>query len=215
MVYSRRCSRTETARDRYEAKTRVVTFRVASELYEELSKIKSDSGLSFADLIKLGADIATAEIEEKLTELGILQQKVEELRLQVQSAKKAAEATVKQERQERLQKLDREMEAFRLFDLGWDVEETRLKVGMGRDEASARFTEWAAMRGEREKVQEELLRKCVNDHIGILMTHIAMRASRKETEELNGQLRRCRYLVMNPSRATEEEKNFYLGQFGY
>ena len=81
----------ETARNRYEAKTKVVTFRVASELYEELSRIRVDSGLSFADLIKLGADIATAEIEEKLTEIGILQQRVEQLRQQVQSEKKAAD----------------------------------------------------------------------------------------------------------------------------
>lgn len=204
----------ETARDRYEAKTKVVTFRVASELYEELSRIRVDSGLSFADLIKLGADIATTEIEEKLSEIGILQQRADELRQQVQSGKKAAEETINQERHRRLQKLDREMAAFRLFDLGWDVMETRQKLNMGRDEVSAYFTDWANMRGEREKVQEELLRKCVNEHIGILMTHIAMRASHKETEGLNGQLRRCRYLVMHPSEATDEEKTFFLTQFG-
>ena len=43
-----------TARERYEAKTSVVTFRVPKELYDELEKVKKETGLSFTDLIKLG-----------------------------------------------------------------------------------------------------------------------------------------------------------------
>jgi len=74
-----------TARERYEAKTKVVTFRVNHELYDELKKLKAKSGLSFADLVKLGAGIAREEIEDKIEEIRNLQGRLEQLRETVQA----------------------------------------------------------------------------------------------------------------------------------
>ena len=63
-----------TARERYEAKTKVVTFRVSQELYAELKRVQAESGLSFADLVKLGAGITRHEIEDKIEEIHNLQE---------------------------------------------------------------------------------------------------------------------------------------------
>ena len=68
-----------TARERYEAKTKVVTFRVHQGLYEDLKKIKTETSLSFTDLIKLGAGIARDEIEAKIAEENDWQGKLEKL----------------------------------------------------------------------------------------------------------------------------------------
>jgi hypothetical protein len=43
-----------TARERYEKKTKVVTFRVSQEMAREIAEMKTNTGLSNADLIKLG-----------------------------------------------------------------------------------------------------------------------------------------------------------------
>ena len=194
----------ETARDRYEAKTRVVTFRVSHELYDEVSRIKADSGLSFGDLIKLGADIAGEEVRDKIAEISELQEKLEALRRQAESEMAILDETLKKEKQKKIQKLDREMEVFRLFDFGWNIEEVSMKLGSGRNEPSRIFFEWATMREEREKIREELLKKCLRTHIRLLTSHLVMRASGKEYQEVNDQLRRCRYLVMHPSDVLEE-----------
>jgi len=42
-----------TARERYEDKTKVVTFRVPREVHKELEAVKARTGLSNADLIRL------------------------------------------------------------------------------------------------------------------------------------------------------------------
>jgi len=140
-----------TARERYEAKTRVVTFRVQQELYDELSKIKTEAGLSFADLVKMGAGIARDEIATKITETSDLQRKLEELREAVQTEKQLLADITAKERQAQHKKLEYEIQVFRLFDLGWSIEEARFKLEMSQAEVLRHFTDWAAMRGEREK----------------------------------------------------------------
>src|SRR3972149_5422963 len=116
-----------TARERYEAKTKVVTFRVNEELYNDLKKTMMDSGLSFADLIKLGAGIAQDEIEAKIAEKNDLQGKLEQLREAVQIQKQQAAEIVAKERQVQHEKLKHEIEVFRLFDVGWGIEEVMFK----------------------------------------------------------------------------------------
>lgn len=77
-----------TARERYEAKTRVVTFQVHQKLYDDLKKIKAETGLSFADLIKLGAGKTRAEIEATLAEASNPEAKLAELRGMVQTERR-------------------------------------------------------------------------------------------------------------------------------
>jgi len=115
-----------TARERYEAKTRVVTFRVHQKLYEDLKKVKTETSLSFADIVKLGAGIARDTIEAKIAEKNDLQGKLKELREAVQTEKQKVTDIAAKERQEQLVKLEHEIQAFRLFDLGWSIEEPGL-----------------------------------------------------------------------------------------
>ena len=91
-----------TARERYEAKTKVVTFRVHQGLYEDLTRVKTETGLSFADLVKLGAGITRDTIEAKIAEENDLQGKLKELREAVQTEKQRVADIAAKERQEQL-----------------------------------------------------------------------------------------------------------------
>jgi len=62
-----------TARERYEKKTKVVTFRVHQEVYDQIEEIKAKTMLSNADLMKLGAGIAQGEIKAKLADISGLE----------------------------------------------------------------------------------------------------------------------------------------------
>ncbi len=204
-----------TARERYEAKTRVVTFRVHQELYDELRKVKTETGLSFADLVKLGAGIARDEIAAKITETSNLQRKLEELRAVVQAEKQLVADTAAKERQEQLGRLKHEIEVFRFFDLGWSIEEVRFKLGMTQAEISQHFKVWSEMRGEKEKVQVELLKKYLRRHITVLQEQILWRATGSALQESKIQLEHSRRMFNDPSRLTEEERDFLLTEYSY
>ena len=204
-----------TARERYEAKTRVVTFRVHQELYDELRKVKTETGLSFADLVKLGTGIARDEIAAKITETSNLQRKLEELRAVVQAEKQLVADTAAKERQEQLGRLKHEIQVFRFFDLGWSIEEARFKLGMTQAEISQHFKVWSEMRGEREKVQVELLKKYLRRHITVLQEQILWRATGSALQESKIQLEHSRHMFNDPSRLTEEEKDFLLTEYSY
>lgn len=204
-----------TARERYEAKTRVVTFRVHQELYDELRKVRTETGLSFADLVKLGAGIARDEIAAKITETSNLQRKLEELRAVVQAEKQLVADTAAKERQEQLGRLKHEIQVFRFFDLGWSIEEVRFKLGMTQAEISQHFKVWGEMRGEREKIQVELLKKCLRRHITVLQEQILWRATGSALQESKIQLEHSRRMFNDPSRLTEEERDFLLTEYSY
>jgi hypothetical protein len=204
-----------TARERYEARTKVVTFRVSQELYAELKRVQVGTGLSFADLVKLGAGIARKEIEDKMEEINNLQGKLKQLREEQQAGEQLVADMIEKEKQAQHQKLEREIEIFRLFDLGWNIEEVDFKLGLGRRALSKYFDEWAEMRGEREKLQEELLKRCVRRHIAVLSEQIIWRATKGALEDAKGQLERCRYFLMDPSQVSEKEKVFFLTEYCY
>jgi len=204
-----------TARERYEAKTKVVTFRVHQGLYEDLKRIKTETGLSFADLIKLGAGIARDEMETKIAEISDLQGKLEQLREAVQTEKKRVADIAAKERQEQLVKLEHELQAFRLFDLGWSIEEVRLKLRMSRAEVWQRFTDWAGMRGEREKLQTELLKKCLQNYIARLREHIYYHATGRDLEAAKQRLEHSQRMLTDPSKLTEEEKALLISDYSY
>jgi len=204
-----------TARKRYEAKTKVVTFRVNHELYDELKKLKAKSGLSFADLVKLGAGIAREEIEDKIEEIRNLEGKLEQLREAEQSEKQLVADMMVKEKQAQHEKLEREIEIFRLFDLGWSIEEVDFKLKMGRREVSKYFNEWGELRGEKEKLQAELLKKCLHNYILSLQENIRYRLVGRATEEAKRQLEYYRRMLANPSKLTEEEKTLLIADYSY
>ena len=204
-----------TARKRYEAKTKVVTFRVNHELYDELKKLKAKSGLSFADLVKLGAGIAREEIEDKIEEIRNLEGKLEQLREAEQSEKQLVADMMVKEKQAQHEKLEREIELLRLFDLGWSIEEVDFKLKTGRREVSKYFNEWGELRGEKEKLQAELLKKCLHNYILSLQENIQYRLVGRATEEAKRQLEYYRRMLANPSELTEEEKTLLIADYSY
>ena len=204
-----------TARKRYEAKTKVVTFRVNRELYDELKKLKAKSGLSFADLVKLGAGIAREEIEDKIEEIRNLEGKLEQLREAEQAEKQMVADMMVKEKQAQHEKLEREIEVFRLFDLGWSIEEVDFKLKMGRREVSKYFNEWGELRGEKEKLQAELLKKCLHNYILSLQENIRYRLVGRATEEAKRQLEYYRRMLATPSELTEEEKTLLIADYSY
>jgi len=204
-----------TARKRYEAKTKVVTFRVNHELYDELKKLKAKSGLSFADLVKLGAGIAREEIEDKIEEVHNLQGKLAQLREAEQAKRQLVADMMAKEKQAQHQKLEREIEIFRLFDRGWSIEEVDFKLKMGRREVSKYFNEWGELRGEKEKLQAELLKKCLHNYILCLQENIRYRLVGRATEEARRQLEYYRRMLANPSELTEEEKTLLIADYSY
>jgi hypothetical protein len=157
MVYKEGKADMTTARERYEAKTKVVTFRVSQELYEDLEEIRGKAGLSFADLIKLGAGITREEIQKKLSEVSELQARLAELRKAIRQEQKTLDAFIDTTKKERLAKLEQQYKGYTLFDAGWDAEEVRFKLGISKAEASRHFKEWDKLRGQREKLQTEIL----------------------------------------------------------
>ena len=204
-----------TARERYEAKTRVVTFRVTRELYDEIQKLKADSGLSFADLIKLGAGKIEAKIEAKADEASELKDKLAELNEAIEAAQRKLSEIGQKERQVQLARLAKETEMFRLFDLGWTVREVSLKLSISDKESYGRFKEWGQIRKQRRVVQGELVRRCLQKHIGWLQEQILWRATGKDLAEAKEQMDYCQNLLSHPSNIDEGERAFLIGKYSY
>lgn len=204
-----------TARERYEAKTRVVTFRVKQELYEEIEKVRKEADLSFTDLIKLGAGIAREEIQKKLSEVGQAQAQLADLRKTIRQEQKALDAFIDASRKEHLTKLKEQYRVYTLFDAGYTPEEVRFELHIGQADADRHFKEWAKLRGAREKLQIEFLRKCLQNRVGALKEHIRYRAVGKELEEAKEQLAFCRQMLIDPSKLGEDEKAFLIAEYSY
>ena len=204
-----------TARERYEAKTRVVTFRVNQELYENLEEIRKEADLSFADLIKLGAGMAREEIEKKLSEISKLQTKLTELRMTIRQEQKTLDAFIETTRKEQLAKLERQYQMYTLFDAGFSTDEVRFKLDISKSDASRHFKEWGELRGERERLQTELLKKCLQNYILRLREYIQYRATGRDLEEAKQRLEYTRHTLIDPSKLTEEEKALLIAEYSY
>ena len=204
-----------TARERYEAKTRVVTFRVNQELYENLEEIRKEADLSFADLIKLGAGMAREEIEKKLSEISKLQTKLTELRMTIRQEQKMLDAFIETTRKEQLAKLERQYQMYTLFDAGFSTDEVRFKLDISKSDVSRHYKEWGELRGEKEKLQAELLKKCLQNYILSLREYIQYRATGRDLEEAKQHLEYTRRMLIDPSKLTEEEKALLIADYSY
>jgi hypothetical protein len=200
------------ARKRYEAKTRVVTFRVDQEVYEQIEEIRKLEGLSFADLIKLGAGIAREEIDKKLNEVSRLQAQLVDLRKSIFNEQRKLDKLIENARKEKLDKLEREMQAFHLFDTGWSTDEVRSKLGISKDTVFQQYKEWAELRDEREKLQIELFKKYLRKQIANLREYIYYRATGRDLEESKKRLEYCRHMLIDPSKLSEEDKIFLISE---
>jgi len=204
-----------TARERYEAKTRVVTFRVSQEIYEELEKIREGANLSFADLIKLGAGIAQEEIARKLSEASELQEQLADLRKMVQQEQKKLDSFIETTKKEQLAKLEQQYQIYTLFDADYSTDEVRFKLKIGKDEVYQRFKEWGKLRGEREKLQTELLKKCLHNYIISIQENIQYRLTGRASEEAQQRLNYYQSMLIHPSKLTEDEKVFLIDNYSY
>jgi len=119
-----------TSRKRNEKKTKVVTFRVADEMYDQIEDTKVKTGLSNADLIKLGAGISQGEIKAKLAELSGLDRRLAQLKVAIRQTQQELDKVIAQERKRRLAELDTEIEVFKLFDQGWTLVAVSFKMGI-------------------------------------------------------------------------------------
>ena len=86
---------------------------------------------------------------------------------------------------------------------------------MTQAEISQHFKVWGEMRGEREKIQVELLKKCLRRHITVLQEQILWRATGSALQESKIQLEHSRRMFNDPSRLTEEERDFLLTEYSY
>ncbi len=204
-----------TARERYEAKTKVVTFRVSNELYEELEDIREDADLSFADLIKLGAGIAREEIDEKLDEIDELKDKIDELRETVKTEQKQLDYYKETAQKEMMNNLEKQYKIYTLFDVGYSTDEVRFKLKLGSSEVFKHFKEWTELRGERKKLQIELLRKCLNNYLVSVRENIRYRLSGRRAEEAKQYLDYYQAKLADPSKLTKNEKTFLINNYSY
>lgn len=215
MVYKEGKTEMTTARERYEAKTRVVTFRVSQELYEDLEEMRGKAGLSFADLIKLGAGIGREEIQKKLSEVSELQAQLADLRKTIRQEQKTLDAFIDTTKKEQLAKLEQQYQIYTLFDAGFSTDEVRFKLGISKSEVSRHFKEWGELRGEKEKLQTELLKKCLRNYIISLREYIQYRATGHALEEAKQRLEHSRHMLIDPSKLTEYEKALLITDYSY
>jgi len=215
MVYKEGKADMTTARERYEAKTKVVTFRVSQELYDDLEEIRGKAGLSFADLIKLGAGIAREEIEKKLSEVSELQDQLAELRKTIRQEQKTLESFIETTRKEQLAKLERQYQIYTLFDADYSTDEVRFRLKIGKDEVYRHFKDWGNLRGEKEKLQTELIKKCLHNYVTSIREAIQYRLVGRASDEAQQRLEYYQGILADPSKLTEEEKAFLIDNYSY
>ena len=206
------------ARQRYEEKTRVVTFRVNLEVYDELEEIRSKGGLSYADLIKAGAGIAGQEITAKLAQISGLESRLAELSNAVKEKEEELRRLVHEERVCRLQQLDTEMRAFKLFDCRWTVEQIKFKLGISHREVIQYFQQWVEERNDGRAVRREMLLQCLKEHIKELKSSKSWARILSSTppgaaEDLDRQIGHYQNLLSAPSRINKAERGFLLAEY--
>ena len=203
-----------TARQRYEAKTKVVSFRMLLEELDHIEKIKTRTGLSNADLMKKGAGIAEEEIKKKLAQMSGLEAKLAKLRQAIQNE----EQTVNQERERRQKELDKEMKAYQLFSAGWGVSETAFKLGITEERARGLFEEWAEIVKDKEAARQELLRGYLKKHLERLKgrrfwLNVLPSYTEKDRAELEEQIDYCGYLLSHPAEVRKEWEQFLITEY--
>jgi len=206
-----------TARERYEAKTKVVTFRVDRELFDQLEEVRARTGLSYGNLVKLGAGIADEEVKRRLAEVSGLKSRLAELKKAIQQAQQNLESYVAEEKKRRLAELDTEVEAFKLFDLGWSLDDVSLKLGINHDTAYHYFQSWGEIRNEKQAIEREFLSECLRKHLDVLTQRRywcrLLPGYSKQLEGVQEEIDYCQDLLADPSEIDDDWKAFLRAEY--
>jgi hypothetical protein len=202
-------------RERHEAKTQVISFRVRQEDYERLEKVKIETGLSNTDLVMLGAGIAQEEKKSKLAEVTGLENRLAALREAISQTQQELDKVVAEERKRRLAELDKEMEAFKLFDRLWNVEQVSIQLDVPYRTALHYFESWVKERQDKEALEKELLRLCLKQHISRLKDQRMFGVLRPEKERKNieREIDYCQSLLETPGNISAQWKRFLLAEY--
>ena len=139
-----------TSEKHHEGKSKVVTFRVSVEEYNQIQEYKASSGLSNADLMRKAVGIGKEEEKAKLSEASGLEKRLSQLRAAVGQVQQDLDRAITEERKRGLAELNTELEAFRLFDRGWGLDIVSFKLGIPHDKTYWYFQQWAEARNERQ-----------------------------------------------------------------
>lgn len=206
-----------TARERYEQKTKVVTFRVSLEVFAELEEIKAKGGLSYSDLIKLGAGIGKQERMAKLAQISGLEERLAELNTAVDQKEIELDRFLAEERARRLEELNREMEAFRLFNHGWSPEEAAEKLAIPQKTTARYYKEWGEEKENRQTFERYLVIKCLKKHIDKVQEQITwcriIPTSQKHLPELEKQMASLQQLLRDPSKISQGDKRWLIAEY--
>ncbi|MFC1956806.1 hypothetical protein ACFLVY_00715 [Chloroflexota bacterium] len=207
-----------TARERYEKKTKVITFRVSQEMAQQITEVKAETGLSNADLVKLGAGIAREEIKAKLTEVTGLEARLAEVEASLLQEEQTLSEFLTAEKERRMKELDTDMEALHLFDQDWKVEEVSIKLGISQKTACRYFDKWADIRQDREAIQRELVRRCLLKHIEMLKSRrswatILSDYSDEDRQEIEEAIETCQRLLSNLDHINQADKEYLIGEY--
>jgi len=207
----------KTARERYEAKTKVVTFRVDRELFHRLEEVRAKTNLSYGDLVKLGAGIADEEIKRRLAEVNGLESRLAELNEATRHAQQNLESYVAEEKKRRLAELDTEMGAFKLFDLGWGLDEVSLKLGINHDMVYQYFQSWGEIRNEKQAMEREFLMEYLRKHLDVLRQRRywcrLLPGYSKQLEGVQEEIVYCQHLLEAPSEIDDDWKAFLRAEY--
>lgn len=203
-----------TARERYEQKTKVITYRVSNEFYDQIEEIKAKTGLSNANLIKLGAGIASEEIKKIMVEASDAGAKLYRLRTEYGDEIKRFD----QERLLRRQGLDVEIQVLTLLAAGWHIEEVVAKLKISNKQAIDILKKWDKLEADREITKRELLRIYLKKHMDRLKDRrfyatIDSSSTEEYLTEKQDDIDYYQFLLNNPSEISEEEKEFLTAEY--
>ncbi|MFP3976022.1 MAG: hypothetical protein ACOC6S_03730 [Chloroflexota bacterium] len=140
--------------------TTVVSFRIGKTDCQKLKRVKHDTGLSFADLVLMGAGIADQERRSKIAEHDGLEQRLSKAKIAAERAEREAEQAGAAERERRLATVDTELRAFELFSVGWSADQVAFELGLDPGDVYEFLKRWGEKRGQQEKVDVAMIRAC-------------------------------------------------------
>jgi len=207
----------KTAREHPEKKTKVVSSRVTNQIYDQIEDIKAKTGLSNADLIKLGAGIAQEEIKAKLSKASGLDRRLAQLKVAIRQTQQKLDRVIAQERKRRLAELDTEIEVFKLFDQGWTLVAVSFKMGIPCEIAYRYFQEWGDVRNNKQAVEKELLKECLTRHLDVLKKRRywgqLSPGYPEYLEEVQKEINCYEHLMQAPSEIDDVRKAFLLTEY--
>jgi hypothetical protein len=208
-----------TARQRYEQRTKVITFRIGKEDSDKLEAVRAKAELSYADLIKLGGGIAQEEITAKLAQISGLESRLAELSSAIEQKEAEINQFLDEERARRLGELDREMNAFRLFEQGWSPEAVAEKLSLAKKTASDYLENWAKGKKDKQLVEQMLVVKCLQEHRRYVQGQIRWcrlfpwQYNENQVNELEEQLESLQQLLGDPSKISQDNKQWLLAEY--